>query len=54
MPAPYLARAKWVQVKGLRTLHEKELKELIARSHELVAGKLSRAVRESIGLSARD
>lgn len=52
VPAPYLARAKWVQVKGLRALHEKELKELIARSHALVAAKLTRAVRESIGLAA--
>jgi glyoxylase-like metal-dependent hydrolase (beta-lactamase superfamily II) len=51
VPAPYLARAKWVQVRGLRVLHEKEFKELIARSHELVAAKLTRAVRESIGLS---
>ena len=51
VPAPYLARAKWVQVKGLRTLHEKELKELLARSHELVAAKLTRTVRESIGLA---
>ncbi len=51
VPAPYLARAKWVQVKGLRTLHEKELNELIARSHELVAAKLPRAVRDSIGLA---
>ena len=54
VPAPYLARAKWVQVRGLRTLHEKELKELIARSHELVAARLTRAVRESLGLSSRD
>jgi predicted DNA-binding protein (MmcQ/YjbR family) len=53
VPAPYLARAKWVQVKGLRTLHEKELKALIARSHALVAAKLTRAVRESIGLPPR-
>ena len=51
VPAPYLARAKWVQVRGLRVLHEKELKELVARSHALVAAKLSRAVRESLGLA---
>ena len=53
IPAPYLARAKWVQVKGLRTLHEKEWKALLARSHALVAAKLTRAVRESIGLPPR-
>ena len=51
VPAPYLARAKWVQVRGLRVLHEKELKELVARSHALVASKLPRAIRESLGLA---
>jgi predicted DNA-binding protein (MmcQ/YjbR family) len=50
VPAPYLARAKWVQVRERKALHDKELKELIARSHALVAAKLTRAVRESIGL----
>ncbi len=51
VPAPYLARAKWVQVRDRKALHEKELKALVARSHALVAAKLTRAVRESIGLA---
>jgi len=51
VPAPYLARAKWVQVRDRKALHEKELKALIARSHGLVAAKLPRAVRESLGLA---
>jgi predicted DNA-binding protein (MmcQ/YjbR family) len=51
VPAPYLARAKWVQVRDRKALHDKELKALLARSHALVAAKLTRAVRESIGLS---
>jgi predicted DNA-binding protein (MmcQ/YjbR family) len=50
VPAPYLARAKWVQVRDRKALHGKELEELIARSHALVAARLTRAVRESIGL----
>jgi len=51
VPAPYLARAKWVQVRDRKALHDKELKALLARSHALVAAKLTRAVRESIGLA---
>jgi predicted DNA-binding protein (MmcQ/YjbR family) len=51
VPAPYLARAKWVQVRDRKALHERELKALVARSHALVAAKLTRAVRESIGLA---
>ena len=45
MPAPYLARAKWVFVKDVRKADEKELKALITRSHELVVGKLPKSRR---------
>jgi predicted DNA-binding protein (MmcQ/YjbR family) len=48
IPAPYLARAKWVQLQDLGKLGDKELKELIARSHALVAAKLPKKVRESL------
>jgi predicted DNA-binding protein (MmcQ/YjbR family) len=52
VPAPYLARAKWVQVKPLASLRDRDLKALVSRSHALVAAKLTRAVRRSIGLDA--
>lgn len=48
VPAPYLARAKWVQVRDLGKLSDKELKELLARSHDLVAAKLTKKVRDSL------
>jgi predicted DNA-binding protein (MmcQ/YjbR family) len=40
MPAPYLARAKWVQVKPGHALGSTALSELIRRSHALVLAKL--------------
>ena len=46
VPAPYLARAKWVQVRDLGKIGDAELKALIARSHALVAAKLPKRVRE--------
>ena len=49
IPAPYLARAKWVQVKDLKAIPEAELKTFIAWSRELVAAKLPRGVRASLG-----
>jgi len=52
VPAPYLARAKWVQVKPLASLRGSDMKALVAQSHALVAAKLTRAVRQSIGLDA--
>ncbi len=50
IPAPYLARAKWVQVKAADALSDAEARELLARSHALVAAKLTRAVRRELGL----
>ena len=37
VPAPYLARAKWVQVTDLKKITDAELKALILRSFDLVA-----------------
>ena len=50
VPAPYLARAKWVQLASLKALGDAELKALVARSHALVAAKLTRAERARLGL----
>ncbi len=52
VPAPYLARAKWVQLASLKALGDAELKALVARSHALVAAKLTRAERARLGLEA--
>lgn len=49
-PAPYLARAKWVQVRDPRALPLAELKTLVTRSHALVAAKLTRKLRRDLGV----
>lgn len=51
IPAPYLARAKWVQVTDTRKADAAELKALLKRSHELVAMKLTRKARAVLGLA---
>lgn len=48
VPAPYLARAKWVQVTDPSALADAQLKALIVRSHELVAAKLPKALRAAL------
>ncbi len=48
MPAPYLARAKWIKVEDSRKVNGKELKLLIRRSYELVRGKLSRKLQKEL------
>ena len=50
-PAPYLARAKWVQVGDLDKLSAAELKALLQRSYALVAMKLTRKQRTAMGLA---
>ena len=50
IPAPYLARARWVQVTDLDQVSSVELKALIRRSYELVSMKLTRKQRSALGL----
>src|ERR1700752_4624070 len=48
IPAPYLARAKWIAIETPETLPQTEVAALLRKSYELVAAKLPRAVRESL------
>jgi predicted DNA-binding protein (MmcQ/YjbR family) len=45
IPAPYLARAKWVALERFDTLPARELTPLVKRSYELVAAKLPKSAR---------
>src|SRR5438067_6322764 len=48
VPAPYLARAHWVQVQDARALTGDQARELVARSHSLVFAKLTRKEQAAI------
>jgi predicted DNA-binding protein (MmcQ/YjbR family) len=48
MPAPYLARAKWVALQRFDSVPSRELTPLIWQSYDLVAAKLPKATRESL------
>ncbi len=50
-PAPYLARAKWVQVVPGAPLTEAELAAYVAEAHRLVAARLTRKQRDELGLA---
>jgi len=45
MPAPYLARAKWVMVSNEAGLSKEEWKQFLKQSYDLVAGKLTKKQR---------
>ncbi len=49
VPAPYLARAKWILVEDLKFLGEDEAMALLRRSYELVFAKLSKKMQREIG-----
>lgn len=52
VPAPYLARAKWVQVQSTEALSGDDIKSYIVEAHKIIAGKLTKKLREDLGLLA--
>ncbi|HTQ95890.1 MAG TPA: MmcQ/YjbR family DNA-binding protein [Candidatus Acidoferrum sp.] len=48
LPAPYLARAKWIAIESPDTLSPTEVATLLRKSYDLVLAKLPRAKRESL------
>ena len=54
IPAPYLARAKWIALESRDALTPSELAPLLRASYDLVVAKLPRKARESLGASKPD
>ena len=50
IPAPYLARARWVNLQKLDALSTKELKAYLTRAHAIVASGLTKKKRAELGL----
>jgi len=50
-PAPYLARAKWVQLVGNNALPDAELKAYLDQAHAIIVAKLTRKSRKALGLA---
>ena len=48
MPAPYLAKAKWVKVEGVQRLTDTEAKVLLTEAHRVVMAKLSKKMQKAI------
>jgi len=51
LPAPYLARAKWVHLKDPGDWPDDELADHLRTAHGIVAGKLTRKARAELGLA---
>src|SRR6187401_3716048 len=50
IPAPYLARAKWVLVTDSSKLSKKELKNYLQQSYDLIKAKITKKQRRDLGL----
>jgi len=51
IPAPYLAKSKWVYLERLDALTVRETKAYLTRAHALIAAGLSRRKRTELGLA---
>ncbi|HEY2544667.1 MAG TPA: MmcQ/YjbR family DNA-binding protein [Candidatus Acidoferrum sp.] len=51
IPAPYLARAKWIALEAKDALPLDELAALLRESYDMVVAKLPRKTREALGSS---
>jgi predicted DNA-binding protein (MmcQ/YjbR family) len=52
VPAPYLARAHWVQVQSAKALSDAQARGLLAGSHALVLAKLTRKEQAAIAAAS--
>ncbi|PHQ69538.1 MAG: hypothetical protein COB93_07830 [Sneathiella sp.] len=50
VPAPYLARAKWVQLTSPEAMNDTDIKAYINEAYAVIAAKLTRAARKDLGI----
>nr|WP_321455077.1 MmcQ/YjbR family DNA-binding protein [uncultured Cohaesibacter sp.] len=50
IPAPHLARAKWVQLNKPDAMSDEEIRLHLEAAHEIIASKLTRKLRAELGL----
>jgi len=50
IPAPYLARAKWVHLQEPGAMSDADLKAYIRNAYDIISKKLTRAQRKELGL----
>lgn len=50
IPAPYLARGKWVQIQSEEAMSDDDIKSYLDDAHAIIAAKLSKAKRAELGI----
>ena len=50
IPAPYMARAKWVKLEKMSALPAKDIRAYLTRAHAIIAAKLPKKTRAKLGI----
>jgi predicted DNA-binding protein (MmcQ/YjbR family) len=50
IPAPYMARNKWVMVNDASKIKKKETEQMVRQSYEMIKSKLTKKLRTSLKL----
>ena len=50
IPAPYLARAKWVQLQSKKAMSDQDIEAYIREAYAIIAAKLTKAARMELGI----
>jgi len=53
IPAPYMARMKWVNLQKLDALNTREMRGYLTRAHAIVASGLTKKKQAELGLLAK-
>jgi len=51
VPAPYLGRAKWVQLEAADAMSRRDIKDYIQAAYFIIMAKLTKAQRQELGLT---
>jgi predicted DNA-binding protein (MmcQ/YjbR family) len=51
IPAPYLARAKWVQIEGPDSMPNADLKTYLEEAHSIISAKLTKTTQRELDLT---
>jgi predicted DNA-binding protein (MmcQ/YjbR family) len=51
IPAPYMARAKWVMLEKANALPAKDIRAYLTRAHAIVAAKLPKKTRRKLEIA---
>ena len=53
IPAPYMARNKWVMLERLNALTDREIKSLIENSYQMIFAKLTKRAQAELGATKK-